>query len=90
MTGVADVIRVIVGMLVLITILLGLILWGIEKGLEWLAELTRASGQANVRELQNLAARLDEIERHTARSARPFYDADEDRIRHPERYDSNL
>jgi len=77
---------VIVGLLVLIAGLLGLILWTLSQGMEWLAEQTRASGQANVRELQNLAARLEDIESHTKRSAQPFYDADSDRRLHPERY----
>lgn len=66
----------IIGLLVLIVILLGAIAWNVEKGLEWIGELTRASGQANVESLKEVRERLAEIERHVARATRPFYEAD--------------
>jgi hypothetical protein len=80
------VIWVIIGLLAIIALLLAFIAWRIGSGIEWIWELVRASGQANVRDLQCLGAKLDDIERHTARAAQPFYEADTDKLQHPERY----
>lgn len=77
---------VIVGLLAVVILLLGIIAFIIDHGNGLLVDLVRASGQANIRELQNISAKLDEIERHTKLSARPFYEAEEERRRDPEKY----
>jgi hypothetical protein len=72
---------VVVGLLVLVVALLAFIAWRLDTGLGWIAELIRASGQANVRCHGENGAKLDEIEKHAARSAKPFYEADAERQR---------
>jgi hypothetical protein len=59
----------IVGLLVAIVVLLGVIAWTLEKGLEWIADLTRASGQANIRVLNQIYGKLDQL---TDRGKKPL------------------
>lgn len=80
----------ILGLLLVVAALLVFIALRVDNGVaaiqNTIIETTRAQLQAAVRQ----TAELEEIARHTKRSAEPFFEADADRLRHPERYDSDL
>lgn len=77
-------------MLGALTLIVSIFLWSLERMMAQLLVYTRIYGEENINKLNELYERIDRIEGHTSRSAQPFYDADADRILHPERYDSNL
>jgi len=74
--GEAVMIWTVIVLLVIIAVLLGWIAWMLDAHLTWVAELTRASGQANVRHLIAISTKLDEIERHAAQIAKPYFEGE--------------
>ena len=75
--GEAEMIWTVIALLVLVVFLLTYIAFSIDWWLEWISRFATSAHQTNAQHYAELAARLEEIERHTARMARPFYEGDE-------------